>query len=131
MKLSEAIRLGSMATEQQFGWCGDLESGKTCALGAVFVAVGENYTYEDMKAKLPLLAFTESAPCPQCGRCGDSSFATIPHLNDHHRWTREQIADWVETIERAQEQPDPSCVSIGVRTEQETAATAVAHSAPK
>jgi hypothetical protein len=28
----------------------------------------------------------------------------IFHLNDHHHWTREQIADWVETIERAQEE---------------------------
>jgi hypothetical protein len=24
------------------------------------------------------------------------------HLNDDHRWTREQIADWVQTIEPPQ-----------------------------
>ena len=24
---------------------------------------------------------------------------TIPHLNDEHKWTREQIADWVESYE--------------------------------
>jgi hypothetical protein len=23
----------------------------------------------------------------------------IMHLNDRHRWTRERIADWVETVE--------------------------------
>jgi hypothetical protein len=27
----------------------------------------------------------------------------IPHLNDDHRWTRERIADWVESIERERE----------------------------
>ena len=28
----------------------------------------------------------------------------ITHLNDDHKWTREAIADWVEGIEREQEQ---------------------------
>jgi hypothetical protein len=28
---------------------------------------------------------------------------TVTHLNDDHRWTREQIADWVATIEQAED----------------------------
>jgi hypothetical protein len=44
-----------------------------------------------------------------CPACGDLTafgpFITILHLNDHHKWTREQIADWVQTIEDAQTPP--------------------------
>jgi predicted nucleic-acid-binding protein len=51
--------------------------------------------------------------------CGDKwwQFAKslehiVWHLNDKHKWTREQIAEWVETIEAQQEakvaeQPEP------------------------
>lgn len=43
--------------------------------------------------------------CPWCqqvitgkGRLTEA----IAHLNDGHRWTRERIADWVATVERAE-----------------------------
>jgi hypothetical protein len=37
--------------------------------------------------------------CPQCPDARGLS-ELIPHLNDKHRWTREQIAQFVETIEQ-------------------------------
>jgi hypothetical protein len=33
------------------------------------------------------------------GRAWTTTIRTIAHLNDYHKWTREQIADWVETME--------------------------------
>lgn len=36
--------------------------------------------------------------CPQCGQEDDGK-RTITHLNDHHKWTREEIAQWVERVE--------------------------------
>lgn len=44
--------------------------------------------------------------CPQCG-VRELGFRLIPHLNDDHRWTREQIALWVERIENAGQQQEP------------------------
>jgi hypothetical protein len=32
-------------------------------------------------------------------------FDLIVHLNDYRQWTREAIADWVETAERGLPQP--------------------------
>ena len=42
----------------------------------------------------------------------------FPPLLRCHRWTRERIADWVETIERAQEVPvaEPAQVTLSGRT---------------
>lgn len=36
--------------------------------------------------------------CPQCEK-SDTVVVLIPHLNDDHRWTREEIALWVERKE--------------------------------
>lgn len=69
---------------------------------------------DDLAKLVPALA-TEKATCPGCGdgcACGcgmkaiDTGFSVsdrpvaevIMHLNDQHRWTREQIADWLETL---------------------------------
>jgi hypothetical protein len=42
--------------------------------------------------------------CPVCScvRMVCRTDAMIVHLNDEHEWTREAIADWVETIEPAE-----------------------------
>ena len=38
--------------------------------------------------------------CPACSKVVNAPlFKVIPHLNDKHRMTREQIADWIATIE--------------------------------
>ncbi len=50
--------------------------------------------------------------CPDCGaifvypfECatGATLAVLITHVNDIHRWTRERIADWVESLEAREE----------------------------
>ncbi len=43
----------------------------------------------------PYMAAPVDAPCG-CGRWPLAG--AITHLNDHHDWTREQIADWLDTL---------------------------------
>lgn len=130
MKLSEAIRLGAMVHPQGFGalishdWNGDRSRiRETCALGAAWVASGgasheaivtadlvtwRGYTRAGGRILILDLpdAWTGTlnlqTDCPE--RCGNGTLAgTIQHLNDQHHWTREQIADFVEAIERREE----------------------------
>jgi hypothetical protein len=109
MKLSEAIRLGAMLKPQRFGGL-YVDSG-TCALGAAMDAIGalpkkqsvicSDAEWEpalrlwggllDRRVAHPVNASPEDLVCH-----------VITNLNDSHKWTREQIADWVETIEVAQ-----------------------------
>ena len=113
MKLSEAIRLGSMLNPQGFiNQCDGTPEGRraaidgetTRALVAAHRAIGD--TSGSWTIGWPWIAAHGISVCPQCGQQSEYGvFITIIHLNDFHRWTREQIADWVETIERAQEQP--------------------------
>lgn len=120
MKLSEAIRLGAMLKPQGFG--GYFVYGKTCAMGAALDAIGQlRTTYGHsadapevdfrhyrlaLNAAFPLLAM-EPVACPRCGFATRGLVEAIQHLNDApHRWTREQIADWVETIEQQQAAAD-------------------------
>jgi hypothetical protein len=51
-------------------------------------------------------ALTVSANCPSCGR-SCPVFGVITHLNDNHRWTRGQIAEWVAEIEPTDLAPRP------------------------
>lgn len=46
----------------------------------------------------PALNASVGRPC-ECGGL-DIVRQTVVHLNDEHQWTREQIADWVEEVER-------------------------------
>lgn len=120
MKLSEAIRLGAMLKPQAFG---EVNSSKgTCALGAAFEAAGLPIQYGAAVGGLNTRSHLGPAMChvivpqawfdlleQQVVTCPECSFnnaisEVIPHLNDHHKWTRERIADWVATIEAQQEQ---------------------------
>ena len=51
---------------------------------------------------VPALA-THIIQCPKCAYLGvarsDTLAKLIPHLNDHHKWTREAIADWLDTLD--------------------------------
>jgi hypothetical protein len=120
MRLSEAIRLGAMLHPQTFGaMCVAKLSGEivsTCALGA---ARSAGLT----KSELDRLMGVQSwYPCPaSVGHCNSRRLTTIVvHLNDDHRWTREQIADWVATVEPADEphaQPETlAAVDPGVQS---------------
>ena len=107
MRLSEAIRLGAMLSGQARGAFFTERNGETatCALGAAANAVG---TTEPVLLRLskhwPILysvvpsdelpaEFTAS-PSPQ--RLAE----VIMTLNDVHRWTRTEIADWVSGFEK-------------------------------
>lgn len=111
MRLSEAIREGSKNTTQCFGSLyGNGGLGKeACALGAAMSAVNNVVQWDDF-GQLP-------NHCPE--GCDDVAvldwheaqstcwerpkavvvWNVISHLNDAHRWTREQIADWVQAQE--------------------------------
>src|SRR5258706_10396401 len=103
MLLSEAIRLGSLLRPQAFGKI--LTDGDSCALGAALEAVGLPVTEET-----PTSAAFEFWPwldaeftwCP-CGSDGcekhDTAGEIIVFLNDSHEWSREQIANWVHSLE--------------------------------
>ena len=116
MKLSEAIRLGSMlkpqVRDEMFA-----ENG-TCALGAAYEAIGlsgNNFHYQvSVPGWMQALIELPAPVCPQClhEREGRILGDVVIHLNDDHYWTREQIADWVETVEAAQEQTQEQPVSV-------------------
>jgi len=131
MKLSHAIRLGATLKPQGFG---TLESAyQTCAIGAAIDALGGyrrataadiwrlGMSSSDGRVSLPLRVgdpffeipeewlgvLGKKLTCPQCSQVEGILEYLIPHMNDEHRWTREQIADWVEEIE-PQEQGTPT-----------------------
>ena len=132
MQLSEAIRLGAMLRPQARGWLvrdvfvptrgwrGWLGRGKmttgTCALGAALEAVGMAADLGSVWHMWPW-TLNRSELCPVCPVCGIARMASgiIWHLNDSHDWTREQIADWVATIEpREDTKPIESTVVVAV-----------------
>ena len=53
---------------------------------------------EELREVLPEL-FTETAPCPACDGSPETFYNMIQHLNDQHQWTREAIADWLDTLD--------------------------------
>lgn len=95
IRLSEAMRLGAMMDKQHFGdYFLRARSGEvlaSCALGA---ASRGGFTYD------PIRILQKQVACPVCGIEARTLRSIIVHLNDHHRWTREQIADWVEIQEQ-------------------------------
>lgn len=105
-----------MLKPQTFGFFID-EVG-TCALGAANEAMGLDATADaagDMSDDLGLILGCRGVACPVDGCTGDFEEAdAIVHLNDKHRWTRERIADWVQTIEDAHATPieTPKAVEV-------------------
>lgn len=120
MKLSEAIRAGAKMRPQAFGVSRDHKGG-TCAFGAAWDGVTEFYARAPSRLSEMLdngeVLYSTEAPCPARGCPGvegphyqDPELATsvMMHLNDYHRWSREAIAEWVETIENSLEsKPEP------------------------
>jgi hypothetical protein len=114
VKLSEAMRLGSMLRPQVSG--GFMDQG-SCALGAISDAVGiaavagdrPYVNYCALRKALPMLDSVVATP--ECdGVRQRELYEAIYVLNDIHQWTREQIADWVETIEQQQAEKSPTAV---------------------
>jgi len=107
LKLSEAIRMGAMLSPQTRLEYED-ETGATCAMGAAYKAVGHNDREHNPKPWEVILA--EKVNCPDTLRdCAARSLEhIIIHLNDFHDWTREQIADFVASIEVGDFYPAPA-----------------------
>lgn len=111
MKLSEAIRLGAMLRPQAF--YGLFAGGGSCANGAALEAFGCKPTSEDPWEYMPsdLIEFSDSIARHPVTGYSDAINTVIVGLNNDWRWTRESIANWVATIEDAQEQqaqPQPA-----------------------
>lgn len=105
MKLSEAIRLGSMAWPK-----GDIhlfDGESACSIGAALLAVGEKLIPYETKAKYN--RFCELWPEADTNVMLPDTNWSVPlikaiwSLNDGYRWSRERIADWVESLEKARE----------------------------
>jgi hypothetical protein len=115
VELSEAIRIGAQKRPQGHWDFFTVEDGQvlSCALGAAFEGIA-NYDadpagYRTVYRKLnECFSATLDAPtqCPVCHFSTVEVRKIIVHLNDTHRWTREAIADWVETIEKQSTAPE-------------------------
>jgi hypothetical protein len=107
--LSEAIRLGTaLRPNQAFNVLFDpADPTATCALGAASEAVGildvtQRNSYVGKAPKSWRWTSTRWGvlySCPSCWWRAEGQDIII-HLNNDHRWTRLQIADWVEVCER-------------------------------
>lgn len=97
---SAAIRDGAKLNEQTFGVL--YLNGRTCAIGAGATAMGFadiGEAWQAIVAEFPYLGSAQNrteCPAKPCSHPRSRPvYATITHLNDDHRWTREQIADWL------------------------------------
>lgn len=113
MKLSEAIRLGAMIFPETRSLFINSKTRECCALGAAAQAAGDDQWNQDrVIARWPILII--EASCPMCATNPLMLRTRISHLHADHKQSREWIADFVETIERAQE---PVIDSARVREE--------------
>lgn len=120
MKLSEAIRLGAMATEKGTGSESILSDVMPCALGAARLAAGikcdeESEAFRLLQEQWPITQTVVNRPTTDIefhDQVEDRAtlLSMIWQLNDCSNWTRAQIADWVEAIER--HAPQVECVPV-------------------
>lgn len=121
MKLSAAMRIGSMTTRQIKCMWSDGGNGR-CALGAVAEACGfkdfingHGCSNETMR-KFPEL--DEPIVYPEFDSVNFIGYGiinptvmplgtAIASLNDIEGWSRDRIADWIETLELAREIKSP------------------------
>lgn len=114
MTLAEAIRKGAEQCPQAFGAWRRVVEGLTveaCVLGAAALAwygeLGDEGTRAKAIEAFPVLTRPWPGECPVFGcvdKRGDGILLftleqVLIHLNDHHRWSRERIADWVERLD--------------------------------
>lgn len=58
---------------------------------------GESSVVNELAKLCPAIKTTNTT-CPDCKQ-GGTIANLIPHINDHHKWSREKIADWLETLD--------------------------------
>lgn len=99
---SEAIREGAKLRPQGTGRL--FERNRSCAIGAGIEALGFKDKADGMIVGAmffsPLYPYldTTDAACPVCSTVHRLTNQLV-HLNDAHYWTRESIADWLESEE--------------------------------
>jgi hypothetical protein len=99
MKLSEAIRLGSYATEKGVGSAA-MWGEKRCALGAALFAIGDRDSASSEQETIrEVWPWTQETIVSPVTTCPERIMDIIWILNDVWGWTRERIADWVATVE--------------------------------
>ncbi len=119
MRFSEAIRIGARLRPQaMFHW---FNKGRSCALGAAMEALTGRTVLLDVnpvKNAYPWAWMFATTICPVCHQRLSNVAVTITHLNDHHGWSREVIADWLEPIEKEYERSEAllSCISMSDRS---------------
>lgn len=111
LTLPQAIRLGATMKPQHhdedyffkktglLGWFGPTCS---CAMGAAIDACGLDAHRISGERGWPTSwepFLLTAAECPACWIVEDG-YGIATHLNDHHRWTREAIANWIEAVEQ-------------------------------
>jgi hypothetical protein len=111
MKLSTAIRIGSMTTKQIRIDATDDGNGR-CAMGAAIDACGVVVSRTGWPEQITTLFphINRLVENPATGEY-ESLMSAIYILNDHCEWTREQIADWVEHLENKWEGKKEAAVS--------------------
>lgn len=114
MKLSEAIRLGAMLKPQITNGSTRTTDG-SCALGAALDAIGVVAGHARAVCHFPITL--SLAVHPVTSKPAMMVLSVVRELNDHHRWTRERIADWVETVEAAQAHTQPASVAAVARVD--------------
>ena len=103
LKLSEAVRLGAMTTDQAFGTFAG-PNGGTCAVGAAIEALGGDPGDSSMVHAIDRVLdkrvdLSGSIPCDNKDRARNMSVSkAIYHLNDTHRMPRNEIADWLSGL---------------------------------
>ncbi|MFN8060967.1 MAG: hypothetical protein U0Q12_17550 [Vicinamibacterales bacterium] len=108
--LADAIRLGIQHRPQQA--FGEYFQGRrrSCALGAAYEGIYRmpqdvaGFHPHRLDRLFECLDFSVRA-CPAGCRKRIALGALIVHLNDTHEWTREQIADWVQSLAPASGAP--------------------------
>lgn len=109
LSLSQAARKGAEMHPQGFGELVEEKEGEngpylcTCFLGAAWAGLGKDihymydeedkWVYEELRRAWPELERHHKGPVHLHGPLQ----AIITRLNDLKRWTREDIADWLES----------------------------------
>lgn len=134
LTLAEAIRLAGLMHPQiyrldiQYDDNTRLNVIGSCALAGAALAAGYANIDEPKFMERYGLDKYRQLFCPACQVVSYDLGATIVHLNDSHRWTREQIATWVESIDRV-DTPAPHPQSTVVATPATSSECALASSA--
>ena len=114
LKLSDALKLGATfrpQIKQRY-----FKDGGSCAMGAILETIGLEYKENDEGIDLVYIVerldlkgwrhlLKQPTECPACHckhnyypDCNESVYSIIVVLNNLHNWTREQIADWLRSI---------------------------------